>query len=174
MHGIWNRQRGMTPQEAAVGMASTNRRHLEAGLTATGLSHVALPEVVMAYYADLLDDAPVERQGGVEDSLLGLSNTELPDVWEWLVVAGVPEPEDVQAYLYAPVRQAFGWLVQQRVGAGIAAQVRQHGCQSLAVLTCPREINPRGGRPEKGSCRRRQRSYFRFRGRFGFRSTITV
>ncbi|MER5636717.1 hypothetical protein ABT095_07175 [Kitasatospora sp. NPDC002227] len=134
VHGIWNRQQGMTAQEAAAGLARQARPQLERGLAAAGLGHLAVPEVVMAYYAHLLTDGPQERQDGEEDGLDRLSERELAEVWEWLTLAGVPGPEEAQAVLLAPVRQALGWLVRARAGGGAASRARQELMARLSRL----------------------------------------
>ncbi|WP_331733657.1 hypothetical protein OG948_60090 (plasmid) [Embleya sp. NBC_00888] len=115
VHGIWNRQRGMSLQAAAEGLAERARSHVRKGLTAAGLVDVPVPNVVMAYYAHLLDDASEEQAGEPADPLEGLSEHVEERLREWLRAAGVPEPTGTQAMMWAPLRGALGWLARQRL-----------------------------------------------------------
>ncbi|WP_326647294.1 hypothetical protein [Streptomyces sp. NBC_01750] len=135
VHGIWNRQRGLTPAEAALGLASNARARLEHGLSVAGLFHVPVPDVSMAYYAHLLaDDLAEEQAGDGRDGLHCLSRAQLAQVWEWLVAAGVPELNEAQATYLMPVRQGLGWLVQHRLGDGLSSRVRQQLTERLSRL----------------------------------------
>jgi pimeloyl-ACP methyl ester carboxylesterase len=122
VHGIWNRQSKMTSEKAALLLAQSLESRLVAGLESARLSHVPVPQLTMAYYADLLaNDAEV--QSGGELGLDGLSQAELADVWSWLVAAGVPEPVEPQAAWLAPVRRGLGWLVRHHGGHGLPSRV---------------------------------------------------
>ncbi|MER5730349.1 hypothetical protein ABT084_18780 [Streptomyces sp. NPDC002138] len=135
VHGIWNRQRGVTPAAAALGLADSARSRLEYGFSAAGLSHVAVPDVSMAYYAHLLaDDLAEEQAGDGGDGLQSLTPLQLAQAWEWLVAAGVPELKEAQATYLMPVRQGLGWLVQRRVGQGASSRVRQQLTERLSRL----------------------------------------
>ncbi|MER5884166.1 hypothetical protein ABT160_10085 [Streptomyces sp. NPDC001941] len=140
VHGIWNRQRGMTPGQAAAGLAGAAREHLARGLAGAGLDHVPPPSVAMAYYAHLLGDEPPPES--------------VPDrayVRAWLAAAGAPEPEEQQAALLAPVRQALGLLVRQRAGGGVLERVRKETTERLSrlVLAFVQDTDAYTSRPER-------------------------
>ncbi|MGW4894851.1 hypothetical protein ACWEQL_21665 [Kitasatospora sp. NPDC004240] len=149
VHGIWNLQSGLTPEEAAAGLAERARPHLGRGLVAAGLGHMPVPEVVMAYYAHVLLSGPAEAQAGGAP-MDGLSEAELAEAWEWLVVAGVPQPAEPQAVLLAPLRQAVGRLVYHRTGAGPVSRLREAAVDRVSrlVVGVLREVNAYLTRPE--------------------------
>ncbi|MFE1809870.1 hypothetical protein [Streptomyces sp. NPDC059533] len=149
VHGIWNRQKGMTPQEAATLMAEAARPVLGRGLHAAGLAHVPLPDVAMAYYSDLLGDDD-EVQSGGSDGLEDLSEAQLAEAWEWLVAAGVPVPNEPQAGWLVPVRQGIGWLARRRTGRGVADRVRQELTEwfTRLVVACIKDLDAYTSRPE--------------------------
>ncbi|MER7119648.1 hypothetical protein ACFQL8_26780 [Streptomyces goshikiensis] len=150
VHGIWNRQRGVTPAEAALGLADTARSRLEQGLSAAGLSHVPVPAMAMAYYAHLLADDFAEAQAGDGgDGLASLSPAQLAQAWEWLVAAGVPEMKEAQATYLMPVRQGLGWLVQHHAGQGVSSRVRQQLTERLSrmVVALVQDLDAYASRP---------------------------
>ncbi|MGW1044379.1 hypothetical protein [Streptomyces sp. NPDC002547] len=149
VHGIWNQKKKMTADRAAALMSASVRPRLEQGLHAARVPHISVPELVMAYYADLLaDDAEV--QSGGADGLEGLSDAELGEVWEWLLAAGVPEPMETQAGWLAPVRQGLGWLVRQHGGDKLTSRLREGAMELLGRLVCAviREVDAYTSRPQ--------------------------
>ncbi|MET9462594.1 hypothetical protein ABZY05_47705 [Streptomyces canus] len=135
VHGIWNRQRGMEPGEAAVALAKRHRSRLEQGLAASGLTHVPVPDVAMAYYAHVLSDGWQDQAAGqAETRLEDLSPAQQEDAREWLELAGVPVPQEMQAGVLAPLRQMVGWLVRRRTGDGVAATVHKDISERLSRL----------------------------------------
>ncbi|MFF4433871.1 hypothetical protein ACFYZ4_32535 [Streptomyces sp. NPDC001513] len=109
-------QKGVSSDRAATLLAGAARPKLELGLRKAGLAHVAVPEMVMAYYADLLADGVESQSGASAGGLEALSTAELSLAWEWLLAMGVPEPEEPQAAWLAPVRQGMAWLVRRQGG----------------------------------------------------------
>jgi hypothetical protein len=130
VHGIWNRQKGVSAQAAATALGELASGHLARGLANAGTALAASPEVVMAYYADLLVDGPEDEQGGV-DGLDGLTEPELALVRDWLELAGVQVAEEPQNPVLWPVRQALGVLARRRGGSAqrcgrlVAALIRE-------------------------------------------------
>lgn len=149
VHGIWNQQRGVAPDLAASLLADAARPSLEKGLRAAGLSHVPVTELAMAYYADLLAGG-VEQQSGGVPGLEELSDDELREAWEWLLAAGVPQPEEAQAGWLAPVRQGLGWLVRRDGGATLASRIREEVTERLGrlVVALIRELDAYTSRPQ--------------------------
>ncbi|MEU8244331.1 hypothetical protein AB0C07_39255 [Actinoplanes missouriensis] len=105
VHGIWNRQSGVTPAEAAELLAVRWSDKLAAGYRDAGLTDPA-PRLAAAYYAHLLDD---QSQGA--DDLETLSPAEQAWAWEWMVQAGVPA-EAAQGPVTYPLRQGLDWLAR--------------------------------------------------------------
>ncbi|MET7456283.1 hypothetical protein ABZT03_31280 [Streptomyces sp. NPDC005574] len=134
VHGIWNRQRGLSATAAAAELAAEGRKRLRYGLVGAGLGHIPLPTVAMAYYADLLaDEQPQEPQsgdGGLED----LTPDQLAEAWQWLVAAGVPQEPEAQAGWLAPVRQGLGWLVRHRSAPSLTARAQRQLTERLGRL----------------------------------------
>ncbi|WP_030244943.1 hypothetical protein [Streptomyces sp. NRRL S-350] len=152
VHGIWNLEPDLTPEEAATAKGVKYREVLEQGLAAARLTHVPVPDVVMAYYAHLLTNAPLEQQAGVhEDRLEDLSEAQLLEAWEWLLLMGVPEPREAQAGWLAPVRQAVGWLASERQGGKLTARTR-HLLMDLierVIVAVLRDTDSYTSRPER-------------------------
>jgi hypothetical protein len=130
VHGIWNLQDGVLPDDAATLIASRARSRLADGYAQASLGHMAVPGIVAAYYAHLL--APAESQGSIaEASWDGLSPQEAAWAWAWLRAAGVPEPTEAHNDGLLPLRQALGWLAgrrgltAQRLGRLMAALLRE-------------------------------------------------
>ncbi|MFF1325085.1 hypothetical protein ACFVZZ_37475 [Streptomyces chartreusis] len=103
----------------------------------------------MAYYADLLADG-VEQQSGGVPGLEELSDDELREAWEWLLAAGVPQPEEAQAGWLAPVRQGLGWLVRRKGGPTLASRTREEVTERLGrlVVALIRELDAYTSRPQ--------------------------
>ncbi|WP_406073155.1 hypothetical protein [Streptomyces virginiae] len=148
VHGIWNRQKGVSAERAAELLADAARPRLEQGLGSARLSHLMVPEMAMAYYADLLSDAGEVQSGGAA-RLEELSPQELAEVWQWLLTAGVPEPEEAQAGWLAPVRQGLGWLVRRHGGNQMEPRDRRGLMDRLERLICGlvTEVNSYLSRP---------------------------
>ncbi|MER6678879.1 hypothetical protein [Streptomyces sp. NPDC000983] len=112
MHGIFNYEKGATPSEAAERGAAQWRERLAQGLAQVSFER-AVPDVAVAYYADLLlprlaDDAqsvapPVSFDDPDEREELELA--------KWLAGAGLVAPEDAMNRALAPAR----WLVSRLV-----------------------------------------------------------
>jgi hypothetical protein len=114
VHGIWNLQRGLSPQEAAEGLGRSAAARLASGMKAANLDQQ--PEVTMAYYADLLDEGASEVQG-VDEALDTLNDGEIALLRQWLELAGVRPPEQSQNPALWPIRQALGLLAARRSGS---------------------------------------------------------
>ncbi|WP_407917715.1 hypothetical protein [Kitasatospora sp. NE20-6] len=149
MHGIWNRQRGMTADLAATALADAALPKLARGLQAAQLPHTPLPALAMAYYADLLTDG-AELQSAGEDGLEGLSDSELAQAWQWLLAAGAPGLQESQAGWLSPVRQGLGWLVRQHGGDLRTSRAREEAMVRLERLVCAliREVDAYTSRPQ--------------------------
>jgi hypothetical protein len=125
----------MEPGEAAAALAKRNRARLEQGLAASGLAHVPVPPVAMAYYAHVLSDGWQDQAAGqAELRLEDLSPAQQEEARAWLELAGVPVPEEMQAGAFAPLRQMVGWLVRHRTGEGVAATVHKDISERLSRL----------------------------------------
>ncbi|MFD5093316.1 serine peptidase [Amycolatopsis thailandensis] len=133
VHGIGNYRPGWEPDDAARDLATEWHHCLSAGYTAAGLDNASLYAVNVAYYADLL--AEPEAQGSVEELLGTLSPAEASLLRAWLIEVGVPEPQEAQGLLLAPLRQALDWLVQKRrvsigvltrIGVGLVREVHSY------------------------------------------------
>jgi len=119
LHGISNLRSDQTRQHAAAVLARSWQPRLAAGYRAAGLSHIAPPELVAAYYADLLN--PMSQGEGT--TLDHLTPDERRLMWRWLVELGVPS-ETAQGPITVPLRQGFDWLARQRgIGAEMLARV---------------------------------------------------
>jgi hypothetical protein len=124
VHGIFNHVRGAEPELAAERKAGQLRPRLAEGLGKL-LPTSAVPEVAVAYYADLLRTRVPEevqdggRQAGFED----LTGPERVLVAQWLTVAGAAVLAESQNVGLAPLRQMLGWLVDTR--GGLVAVVRE-------------------------------------------------
>lgn len=123
VHGIFNHVRKATPDEAAARRVSDCRPRLAESLSELA---VDVPDVTMAYYADLLRrKVPGEPQSfqqpeGFDD----LGAAERSEVAAWLAAAGAEMPADPQNVGLAPLRQMLGWLVDER-GGRLTAAVRE-------------------------------------------------
>ncbi|MFD9224939.1 hypothetical protein ACFWDI_34205 [Streptomyces sp. NPDC060064] len=150
VHGIGNLQKGMSSDRAATLLAGAARPKLELGLRKAGLAHVAIPELVMAYYADLLADGMESQSGAPAGGLESLSPAELSVVWEWLLAMGVPEPEEPQAAWLAPVRQGMAWLIRTKGGAERAQTSRAKVMDRLERVVCAliQEVDTYTSRPQ--------------------------
>ncbi len=153
VHGIWNLVSGLPPEEAAAAKGAEFRKILGQGLEAARLPHVPVPDVAMAYYAHLLTNRPLEEQAGegavrLED----LSREQLLRTWEWLLLAGAPEPTEAQAGWLAPVRLAVGWLAHESPGArGLTARA-QRGLMDVIermIVAMIRDTDSYFSRPER-------------------------
>ncbi|MEH0433824.1 hypothetical protein QBB34_47535 [Streptomyces stelliscabiei] len=115
VHGIFNHVQGATPEEAALRKARDCRPKLAEGLARAGMP-LAAPEVVMAYYADLLRVEPPAQAHAAEDDprFEALTREQRAEAAVWLTAAGAPLPPDPQNIGAAPLRQMLGWLVNQR------------------------------------------------------------
>ncbi|MFJ4931582.1 hypothetical protein [Streptomyces sp. NPDC088736] len=149
VHGIFNHVRKATPDEAAERRAADCRPRLAESL---GRMSVPLPDLVMAYYADLLrQDLPEQAQSAPQSTGFDdLSAGERADVAEWLVAAGCVVPEDPQNVALAPLRQMLGWLVDER-GGRMSAVVREQtiGRLERAVVANLREVEAYTAWPER-------------------------
>ncbi|MFD7059139.1 hypothetical protein [Streptomyces sp. NPDC059906] len=123
VHGVFNHVRRATPDEAAARRASDCRPRLAESLSAFS---VKVPEVTMAYYADLLRrQLPLDAQAVQGTQGFGdLDASERSEAAQWLVTAGAVMPEDPQNVGLAPLRQMLGWLVDERAGR-LTAAVRE-------------------------------------------------
>ncbi|MFI2642310.1 hypothetical protein [Streptomyces sp. NPDC018610] len=150
VHGIWNEEPGMPPQDVAREKAAEAAGRLRAGLDAAHLPHIAVPPLVMAYYAHQLADGyvPEDPQSAEGDSLDDLTPDQVAEALEWLHAAGATEPDDSQAAFLAPVRWTLGRLVTQRApGAPPGARQRLTELLSRLVVATIRDLDAYTSRP---------------------------
>jgi hypothetical protein len=151
VHGIGNLVRGASPEQAAELKAVAAADRLRKGLSAAGLSHVPLPELVMAYYAhQLADDYRPERQSAGAGVLEDLTSAQEAEAWEWLETAGVTPPREGQAGMLSPLRWAVNRLVEQRAGdAPPAARQRLAELLSRLVVATLQDTDAYTSRPAR-------------------------
>lgn len=151
VHGIFNHVQGATPEEAALCRAKECRTKLAEGLGRAGLPPAA-PDVVMAYYADLLRAELPAQAHAVEDDLRfeALTPEQRAEAAVWLAAAGVPSPQDPQNIGTAPLRQMLGWLVTQRSGQ-LAQAVQEQTVRRLEriVVALLREVEAYTAWPDR-------------------------
>ncbi|MGW5434021.1 hypothetical protein ACWET9_43865 [Streptomyces sp. NPDC004059] len=152
VHGIFNLKRGMAPEGAAAQLETDLLPHLERGFRDAHLAHIPLPAIAMSYYAHLLTNAWTESQAGAtQDKFEDLPKNQVDEAWEWLQIAGVPVPEEVQAGWVAPLRQGLGWLVRERDSDSRRSRTRQETMLLLerVIVACLREVDAYTSRPER-------------------------
>ncbi|MFF7733229.1 hypothetical protein [Streptomyces sp. NPDC007984] len=151
VHGVGNLVRGASPEQAAEMKAVAAADRLRKGLSAAGLAHVPLPELVMAYYAhQLADDYRPERQSAGTGALGDLTAAQEGEAWEWLAAAGVTAPSEGQAGMLSPLRWAVSRLVQQRAGdAPTAARKRLAELLSRLVVATLQDTDAYTSRPAR-------------------------
>lgn len=149
VHGIGNLVRGAPPEQAAELKAAAAADRLRKGLDAAGLSHVPLPELVMAYYAhQLADDYRPERQSADAATLEDLTRAQEDEAWEWLETAGAARPPEGQAGMLSPLRWAVNRIVEQRAGdARPAARERLAELLSRLVVATLQDTDAYTSRP---------------------------
>ncbi|MFD5972760.1 MULTISPECIES: hypothetical protein [Streptomyces] len=151
VHGIFNYVRGMPPARAAAVKADDCRAKLAEGMTKAGLA-AEVPELVMAYYADLLrSDVPEETQSSDADLSFGILTAPQQEMAaEWLVQAGAPAPGELQNTALAPLRQMLGWLVDDRIGR-VGQRVREQTVRRLerVMVALLREVEAYTSWPER-------------------------
>ncbi|MFC4072781.1 hypothetical protein [Actinoplanes subglobosus] len=103
VHGIWNLESDLAPEEAAGARETDWHAALAAGYTDAGLGGPA-PQIAAVYYAHLL---ATHSQG--DDSLDHLTEKEREWAWAWMTQLGVPQ-EAHQGYGTWPIRQGLDWL----------------------------------------------------------------
>ncbi|MFE5517387.1 hypothetical protein ACFQ9Q_06565 [Streptomyces virginiae] len=148
VHGIFNYVHGATPEEAGLRRTADCRPKLAESLA---MLSVEIPEVVMAYYADLLRrELPEQAQSARETVLEDLSDGQRAEAAQWLVAAGAPVPEDPQNVGLVPLRQMLGWLVDER-GGPLESAVREQLIRRLerTVVTNLREVEAYTSWPER-------------------------
>jgi hypothetical protein len=150
VHGIFNHVRGVTPETAGLRQAANCLPGLAESL---GELQVQVPELVMAYYADLLrQEFPAQAQSARnEGDFESLSGRHRVQAAEWLVTAGVPVPEDPQNVGLAPLRQMLGWLIDERSRNRLGAAVREQLIHRLerVIVTNLREVEAYTSWPER-------------------------
>ncbi|MFJ3794011.1 hypothetical protein [Kitasatospora sp. NPDC090091] len=137
VHGIFNHVRGATPEEAGARRAAECQTQLARAIAATGLN-VNVPDLVMAYYADLLrTDLPEQMQATRQTGkgFVDLTAVQRAEAADWLSVAGAPAPQETQNIGLAPLRQTLGWLLDQSGGSLVGAVKEQaiHRLERLMV-----------------------------------------
>ncbi|MGV9386923.1 hypothetical protein ACWDRB_64850 [Nonomuraea sp. NPDC003707] len=151
VHGIFNYVQGATPEEAAVRKAGECRPKLAEGLVRAGLAPAA-PEVVMAYYADLLRVELLAQAHAAEDDprFEDLTREQQAEAAVWLAAAGAPLPADPQNVGSAPLRQMLGWLIKQRSGR-LAQAVQEQTVRRLEriIVVLLREVEAYTAWPER-------------------------
>ncbi|MEU8927803.1 hypothetical protein AB0D10_44040 [Kitasatospora sp. NPDC048545] len=142
VHGIFNHVRGAVPDVAAEAKVNEFRPKLAEGLAKARFAG-PVPEVAVAYYADLLRvQLPEQAQdSGGEDTFGSLSPALQAAAVEWLAAAGAPVPADAQNAVLKPLRQLLGWLVDER-GPRLVGAMREQTVRRVerAVVTSLREI----------------------------------
>lgn len=140
VHGVFNHVRDTSPEEAALGKAVRLRSRLAAGLVKLS-SSFTVPELAVAYYADLLrPQSPDQAQAaGPEPGFEDLTGPERALAAGWLVAAGAPVPGEVQNVGLAPLRQMLGWLIESRGGLAGAVRDQTVGRIERAVVANLRE-----------------------------------
>lgn len=150
VHGIFNYVRGAIPEEAAERRARDCRPKLASGLARIGLTQA--PDLVMAYYADLLRDGlPLQAQEADDDPAFeDLTAKQMAEAAEWLATAGAPIPRDPQNIALAPLRQMLGWLVSER-GGRLTRAVREGTVRRLerVMVTLLREAEAYTAWPDR-------------------------
>ncbi|GAA5073606.1 hypothetical protein [Streptomyces similanensis] len=150
VHGIWNEEPDLSPEDAARHKAADAARRLRQGLAAAHLTHLAVPPLVMAYYAHQLADRtrPEQAQSGDEATLDDLTPEQAAEALEWLRAAGAREPDDSQAAALAPLRWTLGRLVAQRTpDAPPGARQRLTELLSRIVVATVRDLDSYTSRP---------------------------
>jgi hypothetical protein len=149
VHGIGNLVRGVPPEQAAELKAAAAAERLRKGLSAAGLPHVPLPELVMAYYAhQLTDDYRPEQQSADAAALEDLTRAQEDEAWEWLETAGAVRPREGQAAMLSPLRWAVNRIVEQRAGdARPAARKRLAELLSRLVVATLQDTDAYTSRP---------------------------
>ncbi|MFI7353657.1 hypothetical protein ACIBTP_06875 [Streptomyces avidinii] len=116
VHGVFNHLPGLSPQEAAAHHVAKCLPRLVESL---GRWSVAAPEVVMAYYADLLrPDLPGDAQTGPDDYRFETLTTDQQreQAAAWLEAAGAVEPAGAQNKGTRQLREGLGRLIDGRGG----------------------------------------------------------
>ncbi|MFE7808207.1 hypothetical protein ACFU51_26760 [Streptomyces sp. NPDC057430] len=151
MHGIFNHVRGATPEQAALRRGADCRPKLTEGFAEARLT-VGAPQLVVAYYADLLRvDAPKQAQAAGDDaSFEDLTSVQRGHAAEWLAAAGAPVPQDPQNVGLAPLRQMLGWLFGER-GGHLVGAVREQTMRRVerAIVANLREVEAYSSWPER-------------------------
>ncbi|MXM62110.1 hypothetical protein GR925_01250 [Streptomyces sp. HUCO-GS316] len=151
VHGVFNHVQGATPEEAALRKAEGCRPKLTKGLVKAGLALEA-PEMVMAYYADLLrPELPTQAHAAEDDPRFeDLTLEQRAEAAVWLASAGAPLPQDPQNIGTAPLRQMLGWLVKQRSGR-LAQTVQEKTVRLLEriVVVLLREVEAYTAWPDR-------------------------
>ncbi|MBN0042725.1 hypothetical protein JS756_01085 [Streptomyces actuosus] len=150
VHGIWNAEPGLAPEQAAREKAEDAAKRMREGLSAARLSHIGVPPLVMAYYAhQLTDDYRPEQQSTGQERLEDLSDDQLTEAWEWLRAAGV-EPVESQAALLAPLRWGISRLVARRTrGTAPGARERLAELVSRLVVATLQDTDAYTSRPAR-------------------------
>ncbi|MFD4559067.1 serine peptidase [Streptomyces sp. NPDC058469] len=109
VHGIGNLQKDLDPGSAARVLAEEWRKSLAEGYAACRLTHLTVPDLVVAYYAHHL--SPDESQDHSDTAELEqLTAGERRIAWDFLHAAGAPVPAEEQGWPLAPLRQALHWV----------------------------------------------------------------
>ncbi|KOU14980.1 hypothetical protein [Streptomyces sp. WM6368] len=116
VHGVFNHLQGLSPQEAAAQHVAHCLPRLVESLARWS---VAAPEVVMAYYADLLrpalpDEAQTAPDGYRFEDLR--TDRQREQAADWLEAAGAPEPAGAMNQGTKQLREALGRLIDGRGG----------------------------------------------------------
>lgn len=123
VHGIGNYEDVGAPSEASALIAGRLRPRLVSGFTSAGLGHLEVPELRVAYYADLLTRQG--RQDAEETDIDRLDDDETALAVAWLATAAEAFPEwRRQGHLTLMPRQMLDWVARRRsVPAEVLARV---------------------------------------------------
>ncbi|MEU4623885.1 hypothetical protein AB0G04_28415 [Actinoplanes sp. NPDC023801] len=133
VHGIWNLESSLTPEQAAGKRETAWHAALSAGYEKAAPG-AAAPGVTAVYYAQLL---ATNSQG--DDGLDHLTEREQRWAWAWMTRLGVPA-EVHQGYGTWPLRQGLDWLARRPGLPGRAVLARIMGAflrEVFVYLTRP-------------------------------------
>jgi hypothetical protein len=133
VHGIWNLESRLAPEQAAGEREKTWQEALAAGC-AKAIPGARAPGVTAVYYAHLL---ATHSQG--DDGLDHLTEQEQRWAWAWMTRLGVPQ-EAHQGYGTWPLRQGLDWLARRPGLPGRAVLARIMGAflrEVFVYLTRP-------------------------------------
>jgi hypothetical protein len=130
VHGIWNLESDLAPEDAAGRRETGWRAALAAGYADAGIAG-PVPPVAAVYYAHLL---ATHSQG--DDGLDRLTEKEQEWAWAWMTGLGVPQ-EAHHGYGTWPIRQGLDWLAGKPrfPGRAVVARIMSAFLREVYVYT---------------------------------------